>query len=146
MTKNIVDIIIVTYNRIEYLKMSVEMLELSTSYPYRIIVVDNGSADGTREWLIEQKEKGIIGEYVFNKENMKMAAAFTEGFKHVTSDLFITVADDMIPPMNIKADWLEVFVTKINSDNNIGCINFVGTRQDFNEFKRKEYAKLSKRH
>lgn len=145
MIKNMIDVIVVTFNRIEYIKMFVEMLYLSTNYPFRIIAVDNGSVDGTREWLKEQEEKGIIGKCVFNKENKKLADAFTEGFKYVESDLFVTVADDMVPVFFKNPDWLEIFVKKIQSDDNIGCINFVGSRQSFNEFKRKEYAELSAR-
>ncbi len=144
-----VDVIVVTYNRLKYLKTFVRMLKLSTNYPHRIIVVDNGSTDGTREWLSEMVDSGKIWKHVFNDKNMKLAAAFTEGFKHVESDLFITVADDMIPPIFDGYDWLSVFVHKMKSDESIGCINFVGSRQDFNSFKRKYlpkiYERLSKR-
>jgi hypothetical protein len=50
----------------------------------------------------------------------------------------------MIPPMGLVVDWLEAFVTKINSNNNIGCINFVASRQTFSEFKRKNKELISK--
>jgi GT2 family glycosyltransferase len=98
-------------------------------------VVDNGSIDGTREYIKELKETGSVWKYVFNNENMPLARALTEGFKEVESDLFVTVADDMIAPSRaVGPCWLEVFVTKINSDDNIGCINFVGARCSYDKF------------
>lgn len=142
MTKDIVDIIVITFNRIEYFKTFIEMLYLSTKYPFRLIVVDNGSIDGTREWVVEKEKEGVIWKHVFNSENMKMAAAFSEGFKHVESELFLTTQDDITPPILQGVDWLEVFVAKIKSDESIGCINFVASRQNFNEFNKKNRPRL----
>ena len=135
MIKNMIDIIVVTYNRIEYIKTFVDMLYKSTDYPFRLIVVDNGSTDGTREWL--QLEPRVYG-HTFTAENIPLAAALTLGYEiHVESKYFITVADDMCPPMFKNPDWLELFVAKMEQDESIGCINFVGQRQDFAEFNRK---------
>jgi len=136
MTKNTIDILVVTYNRLAYIKNFIAMLYLSTNHPIRIIVIDNGSVDGTREWLIKQKNNGVISRHIFNKENMKLAAAFTKGFEYVKSDLFITVADDMMPPINYDIDWLDAFEYKMNNDIDVGCINFVGARQTFSGFVR----------
>ena len=139
MTKNTVSIIVVTYNRIEYLKSFIEFLYLSTEYPFELIVVDNGSTDGSREFIAREE---LVSKCVFNKKNLPLAAAFTEGFIVSEGEYIVTVADDMIPPLFKKPDWLEVFVAKMNSDENIGCINFVGARRNFNEFNRKERQKI----
>lgn len=136
--KQPVDIVVLTYNRLEYLKTFIKYLYKHTRYPFRLIVVDNGSIDGSREYILKLKKDGVVWKSVFTDNNMKMAMAFTEGYKLVESDLFITVADDMMAP-NIpgKYCWLEVFVHKINNDNNIGCINFVAARRSYSIFKKK---------
>lgn len=129
-----VDIIVITFNRIKYLKIFIELLFLSTNYPFRLIVVDNGSTDGTREFILKMKKDGLVWKHLFNEKNMPMAAAFTEGFKLVESELFITVADDITPPLFKKPDWLSVFVKKMQSDGNVGCINFRASRGLFTSF------------
>jgi len=48
-----IDIIVVTFNRIDYFKVFVEFLFLFTDHSFRLIVVDNGSQDGTRELIIK---------------------------------------------------------------------------------------------
>jgi GT2 family glycosyltransferase len=44
-------IILVTHNQLEFTKLCVESIERHTSEPYELIFVDNGSRDGTVEWL-----------------------------------------------------------------------------------------------
>jgi glycosyltransferase involved in cell wall biosynthesis len=136
MTKDTVDIIVLTYNRISYFKTFVKFLYSRTKYPFRLIVVDNGSIDGTREYILELEKEGLIWKHIFNKENLPLAKALTEGLKLVESELFVTVADDMIPPNTIPC-WLEIFVAKMNSDENIGCINMVCSRRSFEIFKQR---------
>lgn len=137
MIKDSIDIFVTTYNRINYLKTFIEFLYLSTQYPFHLVVIDNGSTDGTREFVLEMEKAGLVYKHVFNKENLPLAAAFTEGFKVVESELFITVADDMTPPLFKNPDWLELFVTKMESDKEIGCINFKGVRGSYESFNRR---------
>ena len=135
MGKEPVSIIVVTYNRIDYFRSFVEFLYLLTSYPFKLIVVDNGSVDGTRELIMKLKNDGLVHEYVFNVINIPLAAAFTAGYIKVDTELFVTVADDMLPCVRYTTPcWLEIFVAKIKSDEKIGCINFVGARCDKKRF------------
>jgi len=45
---------IVTYNALFYNKLALMMIERFTNEPYEILVYDNGSTDGSREWLETQ--------------------------------------------------------------------------------------------
>jgi len=131
---NSVDIVVVTYNRIEYIKIFIEFLYLFTSYPFRLIVVDNGSVDGTRELILKLENDGVVWKYVFNSENLPLAAAQTEGFKCVESDLFVVADDDMQVPLFKSFCWLELLVSKMESDDSVGCINFRGIRRSYRSF------------
>ena len=145
MIKNMIDIIVLTFNRINYIKAFVENLYLSTNYPFRINVIDNGSIDGSRDLIKKLKENNIIYRYSFNEKNLPLASALTDyfnRFKNELTDLFITVADDMAPPMFKDHDWLEMFVYKIKSDINIGCINFRAARCHKESFDRKVRPKV----
>ena len=48
-----VSVIIPTYNRVELLKQTVESVRCQTYSDYEIIIVNDGSTDGTAEWLQE---------------------------------------------------------------------------------------------
>ncbi len=51
---NSVSLIMVTLNNLVFTRMSVESVLANTNHPsYEIIVIDNGSDDGTREYLGE---------------------------------------------------------------------------------------------
>lgn len=134
MTKSTVDIIVVTFNRIKYLKTFIRFVHLSTYYPFNLIVVDNGSTDGSREFILDMEKVGMVGKHVFTSENYPLARAFSEGLKETEGEFVVTVADDMVTPVNVDYDWLEIFVAKMNQDKDIGCINFVGARCSHDRF------------
>lgn len=126
--KNTVNVILVTYNRINYLKTFIKFLYRSTKYPFKLIVVDNGSKDGSRELILDMEKEGKIWKHIFTEQNYPLARAFSEGFKEVDSDFVITCPDDIVVNPGLKHDWLEIFVDKMNRDETIGSINFVGSR------------------
>jgi len=56
-------------NRLDYTKQMFESIRETTTYPFDHYVVNNGSTDGTKEYLLELKKKGLIEKIIFNKEN-----------------------------------------------------------------------------
>ena len=46
-----VSAVVITYNRLPDLRLSLERLLASTAVPLEVIVVYNGSRDGTADWL-----------------------------------------------------------------------------------------------
>lgn len=76
--KKKVGIVVVTYNRLELLKECIDSLRLQSFVDYDIIIVNNGSTDGTNEWLTEQKD--IIS---INQSNLGGAGGFYSGLKFV---------------------------------------------------------------
>ena len=55
----LVSILICTYNRVSLLPKALDSA-LMQNWPVEIIVVDDGSDDGTREWLSEQSGIRVI--------------------------------------------------------------------------------------
>lgn len=137
MMPDTVDLIVVTFNRIKYFKTFVKFLYRSTQHPFNLIVVDNGSNDGTREYILELEKDGKVFKHVFNNENLPLAKAFTEGFKVSQSEFLVTVADDMAINPGLKHDWLKIFLAKIKQDESIGSISFVASRCLHDKFLRR---------
>lgn len=84
--------VIVTFNRLEQLKLSLE-----TTFEndfYKVIVVDNCSTDGTREWLDELSPENLV--VIHSETNGGGAGGFHQGFRY---------AAEQLP----DADWLVCF-------------------------------------
>ena len=117
-----VDIIVVTYRRPLFIKEFIEKLEERTQYPYRLIVIDNGSDDKTKEWLLEQLHKKRIWKLTFNSKNEFLSTCFTRGLELVESRLFITTQDDLLPPAT-RHHWLAKMVELIDEHQDYTTIS-----------------------
>ncbi|MBU3101630.1 MULTISPECIES: glycosyltransferase [Clostridium] len=109
-------IIILTYNNLVYNLICVDSIRKYTKEnTYEIIVVDNNSTDGTREWLKEQKDiKAILNDenVGFPKGcNIGIAAAEKE------NDILLLNNDTVVTPR-----WLDNLKTCIYSDDKIGGV------------------------
>jgi len=60
--------------------------------------VDNGSADGTREYLKEVKTNAEKVTYVFNDKNLGVAGGRNSGLVHAQGDYLVTIDDDVLVP------------------------------------------------
>jgi len=112
-----IDIVLVTFNRLNFLKHTVEKIYERTRYPHRLWVIDNCSEDGTQDWLKSAKLHGFVHDYILLEENKGLATGLSEGFKKVKSEFFITTQDDVVPP-DLTPCWLErmLGIAKDNPD------------------------------
>ena len=88
--------VVVTYNRLEMLKQCVDALQGQT-VRCDILVVDNASTDGTREWL--ERQSGNIPP-IFMEKNMGGAGGFNAGIKeavHSGYEYIWLMDDDTLP-------------------------------------------------
>jgi rhamnopyranosyl-N-acetylglucosaminyl-diphospho-decaprenol beta-1,3/1,4-galactofuranosyltransferase len=77
-TKNNVLIIVVTYNRLPDLKVCVSALRSQSYNDFDILVVNNGSSDGTKDWIDSQKDLLAI-----HQQNVGGAGGFYSGMKYM---------------------------------------------------------------
>lgn len=73
--------IVVTYNGMEWIDRCLGSVRAS-AVPSDILVVDNGSVDGTRDWIREHFPEAIVSE---NKENLGFGAANNIGLRYALS-------------------------------------------------------------
>jgi len=89
-------VILCTFNRREVLAESVPSFENQTAAPgsYELIVVDDGSSDGTREWL---QSRGLrCAGRVVHRENGGLSAARNSGIAVARGRRLLLVNDDTI--------------------------------------------------
>lgn len=88
------EIIITTYNRLPYLQKCLWSIIASTKPPYRIIVCDDGSTDGTKEFLQLMENRNLV-EVVYRETNKGTAENFNLMIEMVEGDWFVMANDDM---------------------------------------------------
>lgn len=102
--------IVVTYNRIEFLKDLINALRNQSRKLDAIIVINNGSSDGTKEWLSKQKDLIVI-----NQENLGSSGGQHAGFKYAFEQGFdyVWTMDDDVEPAK---DCLENLIINLNEN------------------------------
>jgi GT2 family glycosyltransferase len=105
-----VDFCILSYNRLEDLKACLAAAEQArTGADDRVIVVDNGSTDGTCEYLRSYVHEHPFCTFVANNQNLGVAAGRNIAYRLSTSDIIISLDDDSAPAADIVARTREAF-------------------------------------
>jgi N-acetylglucosaminyl-diphospho-decaprenol L-rhamnosyltransferase len=97
-----VTIVIPVYNQIAYTQGCLRCLAPDIAEGVTVVVVNNGSTDGTREWLDQQK--GI--KVIHNSANRGCAAAWNQGYKAVPADWTIILNNDVLLPTGWRSTLL----------------------------------------
>lgn len=116
-------ILIPTHNRKEHLVQCLNMLLDQTILPKNIIIIDDGSTDGTTDIL---RSKFNFVEIIKGNGELWWTGAVNRGIEYVLKNLktvkgVILLNDDVV----ILKDWFENFVKDIavNKHSLIGCVN-----------------------
>lgn len=107
-----VSIILVTYNGLEVTKNCVESIRKFTNVPYELIIVDNGSTDGTLDYLESQSNINLIR----NSENLGFSAGNNIGIKNSKGDYILLLNNDTI----VTENWLKGLLRAINLAPEVG--------------------------
>ncbi|NRY63610.1 glycosyltransferase [Clostridium beijerinckii] len=109
-------IIILTYNNIDYNRICIESIRKYTATgTYEIIIVDNNSTDGTREWLKEQNDIKLI----LNDENVGFPRGCNLGIDAAEKDNDILLLNN---DTKVSPRWLDNLKICLYSDESIGAV------------------------
>ena len=106
--------VVVTYNRCDLLKRGIECLRQNAPIT-TIVVINNGSTDGTREWLDTQKDLHIV-----HQENVGGSGGFYTGINeamNLGADWIWCMDDDVFP----RKDCVETLLKHTN-DSTVGIL------------------------
>jgi ABC-type multidrug transport system fused ATPase/permease subunit/GT2 family glycosyltransferase/ubiquinone/menaquinone biosynthesis C-methylase UbiE len=111
-------IVVATFDNLVYVRLCLESVLANTDYPdYEIVVVDNGSTDGTPAYLCELAEYHPCVRVIFNEHNRGFAPANNQGLSVATGAVLILLNDDTIVPPG----WLTGLVRHLE-DQTIGLL------------------------
>ncbi|MGM0951069.1 MAG: glycosyltransferase [Bacillota bacterium] len=108
-------IIVLTYNQLALTKQCLESIWKHTNNDcIEVIVVDNGSHDGTRDYL---KQISSI-KTIFNKTNKGFAKACNQGFRAASDDNILFLNNDTV----VTSEWLGPMIKLLYQDDKIGMV------------------------
>ena len=91
-----VSVVIPTYNRMDVLPEVLAALERQDGAPsFEVVVVDDGSSDGTRQWL--EGRQFEVPVTVLGQPNAGPAAARNRGVRHAGGGRVAFLGDDTVP-------------------------------------------------
>lgn len=88
----------ITYDRLDYTKRMADSLKHSTKYPFMWCVFDNGSTDGTVDWIVKETK-------------YTSGATTNKGISFASNHLLDMIEENLQPQIIIKADNDVLFMT-----------------------------------
>lgn len=91
-----VTLVVLANNRREEIARNVALIlsAMQHQHEFEVIVVDNGSTDGTKELLYEMQEWHPALKIVLNEENLGVAGGRNSGFELASRDYIVALDDD----------------------------------------------------
>lgn len=121
-----ISVCIVSYNNLHYTRLCLESVYRNSLYPnLEVIVVDNGSDDGSVDYL-----QSIVVDYpslrlILNRHNLGFAAANNQALRQAKGDVLVLLNNDTVVPNG----WLPKLIHHLK-DRRIGLVvsvtNFSG--------------------
>jgi len=129
MNKNSYAITFACYNQVEYTQQCVESMVRHGTPLDRLIVIDNGSRDATRDYL----QQLPLGGRIYNTENLGCGVAWNQGALALQAEWTIVMNNDVL----VSAHWVEHLIGAA-LQNNVSVISPAmvegGLNYDFENF------------
>ncbi|MFZ5450534.1 MAG: glycosyltransferase [Thermodesulfobacteriota bacterium] len=110
-------IIIPVFNNLSLTRQCLESIAENTDSPHEIILVDNGSSDGTRDYLQELEAAGEV-RVISNRTNQGFARACNQGGRAAQGEYLVFLNNDTI----VQPGWLQELAACARKDDKIGAV------------------------
>jgi GT2 family glycosyltransferase/glycosyltransferase involved in cell wall biosynthesis len=115
----LVSVVVLTYNNLEFTRACLRSLvEESNWRNLEIVVVDNASIDGSREFLREWAEGGPGRRVILNDANLGFAAGNNVGLAAATGDYLVLLNNDTY----VTPNWVRTMVNHLKRNPDIGIL------------------------
>lgn len=112
------DIVIPVWNQLDVTKDCIERIFRNTSYPYRLIIVDNASDAATKEYLYGLRDDPRI-TLIRNDRNLGFVKAVNQGMRLSDSPYLCVMNNDTLP----APGWLNELVKFAETHPDVGIMN-----------------------
>jgi GT2 family glycosyltransferase/tetratricopeptide (TPR) repeat protein len=116
-----ISIIILACNQIEYTKKCIDSVLKNTRLPYELILIDNGSTDGTFDYFSAELENSInvgIVKLIRNETNLGFAAGNNQGIAAARGRYILLLNNDTL----VTDGWLEQMIACVKAHPDSGII------------------------
>lgn len=108
-----ISIVIPAHNQLEYCRQCIESIQIGTTTPYQLILVDNGSTDGVGEYF-----DAVAGATVVHSStNLGFAGGVNLGIERATGHVLLLNSDTLVP-----RHWLARLLEALESGDDIGMV------------------------
>jgi GT2 family glycosyltransferase/tetratricopeptide (TPR) repeat protein len=111
-------ILILTYNQLAHTKACLESIARHTPEPHELILVDNGSTDGTREYLREYARQHERVSVIANRTNLGFAAGNNQGLTLATGRQVLLLNNDTV----VTPGWLRNMLKVLRDHPQTGVV------------------------
>lgn len=108
-------IVILTRNGIDLTRACIESIERCTPEPYELVMVDNGSSDGTLEWLRTLRGEVVVIE---NDANLGFGAGCNQGIAASSGERILLLNNDVV----VTPGWLGALHRELDADPAVGIV------------------------
>ena len=117
-------IVMLTHDNLVVTRLAVESILTSTDdVPYELIVVDNGSIDGTRAYLNVLASRNAHIRIIANESNAGFARAMNQGLSIAVGDVLVMINNDVV----VTPGWLSRLIAHLGAPG-VGAVGPVTNR------------------
>lgn len=114
-----VSVLLTCFNHVDYIAEAYESIQNQTLQDLEIIAIDDGSTDGTREWLQKNAKNCTI---IFNESNLGTYASLNVGLKNASGEFIAILNDDDV----WESQKLESQLVLFDDNSAIGLVHTNG--------------------
>ncbi|MDD5680576.1 MAG: glycosyltransferase [Candidatus Omnitrophica bacterium] len=115
-------IVIATCNLLGFTRLCVDYIRKNTNTPYELVIVDNGSTDGTQQYFAELSGEVDV-RYIRNDKNLGPIIAINQGIKASKYEYICQMHNDVVI---FEYGWLDKMTSIMENDPGIGIICLAG--------------------
>lgn len=116
-------VVVLSYNKKEYTRRCLESVAASDFAGLEIVVVDQGSTDGTRPWLAgfreECRARGIPVQVIENERNVGACTGRNQGIEHASGRWLAFLDNDVVVE---DARWLAKLTARLEAEPDAGIV------------------------
>ena len=121
-------IIIPCWNQLEFTRLCIRSLVRHTRPPWELIVIDNGSTDGTAAYLAGVRDAADVPvKIIANQANLGFPAAINQGLRAAGGDYLVLLNNDAV----VIDGWLDQLIALTAMSNAAPPIGLAGPMSNY---------------